>query len=89
MLDLLASVGTLIDDEPVAGRIQALSLGHLVGGLEHASDHRVVGGREADQVRKVLVRYDQQMCRRLRGDVPDDEAGIVAVQNIASLVSRK
>jgi hypothetical protein len=55
----LAGVISLIDDEAVPALRDAFARRHVRGGLEHGGDHPVLLDRQAIEIGKVIIRDNQ------------------------------
>jgi hypothetical protein len=87
MIDGLATVGTRIEDEPVA--VAAALAAELRRDLDELCEHGAfVGIGEFPDVRMVLDRHHEQMHRRLGIDVFDREHRIVAIDGLRGNLTR-
>ena len=72
-----AAIGTVVDDEAVAGLVQAKGLGHGGGLEQQMSQQGMIGGLRLGDARHGFLGHDQNMGGRLRGDVAEGEDQII------------
>ncbi len=83
MVDYLAGVRALVDDQPVARVVYAM-LGRKISGDEgHVPDQRFARLLEARQKCDVVNRYNQQMYRRGGADVLERDHAVIRIERCA------
>jgi hypothetical protein len=77
MGDSFAAVGAVVDDKAVAGVGYVFAAGYFGGGEQEVAEEALIIGLGSSDAGDGFFRNDEDVNRRLRGDVAEGEALVV------------